>query len=138
MKYYTLPLALALLAAPFAISTASSEESFHMSSVTSFSSYRTPDTTSSSQASFYYNDGNGEPTAFDMTSEKGRMTVSIRQHGALVWSRTFETKSSLFSVSRQSEDGRTWFLITAGDQTFRVEPDARGEWTARMAEGETK
>lgn len=92
--------------------------------------YQFPSSASSS-ASFFYNDGEGRMTIFEMKRQNTLMTVKVRQFGAIIWEKEFTSESSRFTVSRHSENGRTWFTLTVGNQQFDLEPDARGLWHAR-------
>ncbi len=122
---YILPI---LVIMPFAASAAAAPSYISTSSYTVMSA-STADAETSTSSSLYYTDGAGRLTNFEMTSDKGQMTLCIRQDGAVVWSRTFAEKSTTFSVSRRDELGRVYFLITAGTRHFTAEPNEKGEWT---------
>lgn len=122
---YILPF-LALM--PFAVSAAPGEVSYISTSSYTVMSASAPGKASTS-SSLYYTDGAGRLTNFEMAADKGQMTISIRQDGAVVWSRTFAEKDTTFSVSRRESLGRVYFLITAGTRRFTAEPNEKGEWT---------
>lgn len=86
-----------------------------------------------STSSLLYTDGAGRLTAFDMKWEAGIITITIRQDGAVVWHRAWTEENAAFSVSRREENGRVYFLITAGDRILTAEPDSTGAWDVRPA-----
>ena len=103
------------------------------SSYISTMSYQTVSSTSSprestSASSLYYTDGAGRLTNFEMQTEDGVMTLTIRQDGAVVWSRAFKTDDTHFAVSRRESLGRVYFYITAGSRHFEAQPNEKGEW----------
>ena len=86
-----------------------------------------------STSSLLYTDGAGRLTAFDMKWEAGVITITIRQDGAVAWRRSWPQENASFSVSRREENGRVYFLITAGDRILTAEPDGTGAWDVRSA-----
>lgn len=120
-------LAALLLLAP--ISGPASAESASISAM----SYHTLSNTASvgnsrSASSLFYTDGAGRLTNFEMESESGVMTLTIRQDGAVMWSRSFPEETVHFSVSRQESNGEVCFLITAGARRLRAAPSQDGLW----------
>lgn len=81
-----------------------------------------------STSSFFYTDGAGRLTNFEMKSDGDVMTLTIRQDGLVMWSRAFKTRGSNFAVSRRESLGRVYFYITAGSRHFEAEPNEKGEW----------
>lgn len=81
-----------------------------------------------STSSFIYTDGTGRLTNFEVKANGGVMTLTIRQDGAIMWSRAFKTRGTNFSVSRRESLGRVYFYITAGSRHFEAEPNEKGEW----------
>ena len=89
--------------------------------------------TSRSSSSLLYTDGTGRLTAFSMELEDGVMTRTIRQDGAVVCRRAYPVSSGDFAVSRREDNGRVYFLITAGERHLIAEPDRSGLWSIRPA-----
>lgn len=125
MKHVLYLLPLAALLAMGSVSAANTYISTTSYSVMSASST----SAAATESSLFYTDGAGRLTNFEMTADKGTMTLRIRQDGAVVWSRTFAEKNTAFAVSRREENGRVYFLITAGTRHFTAEPNQKGEWT---------
>ena len=61
------------------------------------------------------------------------MTLTIRQDGAVVCRRAYPVSSGDFAVSRREDNGRVYFLITAGERRLIAEPDRSGLWSIRPA-----
>lgn len=120
-------LAALLLLVP--ISGTASAESASISTM----SYHTFSNTASvgnsrSASSLFYTDSAGRLTNFEMESESGVMTLTIRQDGAVMWSRSFPEETIHFSVSRRESNGEVCFLITAGARHLRAAPSQDGLW----------
>lgn len=90
----------------------------------------------SGSASFMYNDEEGRLTCFSMERQGSALIITIRQFDAVVWKKAIFTDSSNFGVTRHTEGGHTWFLITAGRESYRVEPDMNGSWHSRPLKSE--
>lgn len=133
LRLFLLSLAALSLSATCTASAENLPADWQFSSESHMALYQYPSSADSSSASFFYNDGEGRMTIFEMRRQNTLMTVTVRQFGAVVWEKEFTSDSNRFAVSRHADNGRTWFTITVGDQQFDLEPDEKGLWHARPA-----
>lgn len=132
MKSILLCLA-ATLALPLAAQAAPETTYFSSSHISTQVRTSGPDMSRQSSSSLLYTDSAGRLTQFDMVWEEGVMTLTIRQDGAVAWRRAWDEPTSSFSVTRREEQGRIYFLITAGERHLVAEQTADGAWEVRPA-----